>query len=61
MIVCVCKNINETKLKELLQKHSVEHIMNTTGLCTKCKTCKETVHKLLLENATEKEVENGHS
>ena len=53
MIVCLCKNINETELKKLLKDKSVEHIMNTTGLCTKCKSCRETVRKIVLENAVE--------
>jgi len=55
MIVCVCKNISESKLKSLLKENTVEHIINTTGLCTKCKTCKETVTKIILENALEKD------
>jgi|MDSZ01.3.fsa_nt_gb bacterioferritin-associated ferredoxin len=53
MIVCLCKNINETELKKLLKDKSVEHIMNTTGLCTKCKSCRETVRRIVLENAVE--------
>lgn len=53
MIVCVCKNISETQLKELLKENTVEHIMNTTGLCTQCKTCRETVRRIVLENALE--------
>ena len=53
MIVCVCKNISETQLKELLKENTVEHIMNTTGLCTKCKSCRETVRRIVLENAVE--------
>lgn len=54
MIVCVCKNISESKLKDLLRENSIEEIMNTTGLCTNCKTCKQTVQKIVLENAYEK-------
>lgn len=53
MIVCVCKNISETQLKELLKENTVEYIMNTTGLCTQCKTCRETVRRIVLENAVE--------
>lgn len=53
MIVCVCKNISESKLKELLKENTIEKIINTTGLCTNCKTCKDTVHKIVLENAFE--------
>jgi len=55
MIVCVCKNISESKLKELLKENTVENIINTTGLCTQCKTCNETVKRIVLENAVEKE------
>jgi len=55
MIVCVCKNISESKLKSLLNENTIEKIINTTGLCTKCKTCKETVKRLVLENAMEKD------
>ena len=53
MIVCVCKNISETQLKELLKENTVEYIMNTNGLCTQCKTCRETVRRIVLENAVE--------
>ena len=38
---------------KLLKDKSVEHIMNTTGLCTKCKSCRETVRRIVLENAVE--------
>jgi len=53
MIVCVCKNINETDLKQLLKENTIEHLMNTVGICRQCGTCKETVKRLLLENAVE--------
>ena len=53
MIVCVCKNITESELKELLKENTIEGIMAETGLCTKCQKCRETVKHLLLENAYE--------
>ena len=53
MIVCVCKNISESQLKQLLKENTIEGIMADTGLCTKCQKCNETVKKLVLENAYE--------
>lgn len=57
MIVCVCKNINESTLREMLSKSSLETVIKETEICTQCCTCKEAVHQILLENAIEK-VEN---
>lgn len=61
MIVCVCKNISESELKDLLKNNSLESIINNTGLCTKCKTCKGTVSRLVLQNAQEKIIDHGYS
>ena len=54
MIVCICKNITESKLREMLSESSLETVIKETGLCTQCCSCKETVHQNVLENAVEK-------
>lgn len=54
MIVCICKNINEATLRDMLSKKSLETVVKETGICTQCCTCKETIHQIVLENAMEK-------
>jgi bacterioferritin-associated ferredoxin len=54
MIVCVCKNINETKMRELLAEAPLETVINETGVCTNCCSCKQKIQEIVLENAVEK-------
>ena len=51
MIVCVCKNINETKMRELLAEAPLEIVMKETGVCTNCCSCKQAIQNIVLENA----------
>ena len=50
MIICICKNISESKLKEIILK---ENISNINQLKTKymvgtdCKTCVDAIKDLL--------------
>lgn len=54
MIVCVCKNDNESKIRELLSKDSLETVMKNTGICTNCCSCKNKIQQIIIENALEK-------
>ena len=59
MIVCVCKNINETKMRELLAEASLETVINETGVCTNCCSCKQAIQNIVLENAVKEYYNEG--
>ena len=59
MIVCVCKNINETKMRELLAEASLETVMKETGVCTNCCSCKQAIQNIVLENVVKEYYNEG--
>lgn len=48
MIVCLCKGINEDKIKSLCPC-SLKELREKTGLGTQCKKCLLTAHQVLKE------------
>lgn len=51
MICCVCKNVNDKKVKEAIENgaETIEEIVEETGACTGCKCCKARIESLLSE------------
>ena len=49
MIICVCKSLNERRLRETIAAgaHSFDELQFETGVSTCCGTCEESVHELL--------------
>tara|TARA_Y100000034_G_C6670135_1_gene294145 strand:- start:315 stop:470 length:156 start_codon:yes stop_codon:yes gene_type:complete len=46
MIICVCKNISESKLKEIIIKENISNINQLKkkyGIGTDCKTCVDAI------------------
>ena len=50
MIICLCANMSNTEIEEEFKKgKSLEQIMDETGLCSGCYTCKEELTILMEE------------
>ena len=48
MIVCVCKNISDKKIKESLNNNKTfEDMQFELGLCTNCEKCKDCIQSIL--------------
>lgn len=50
-MICV-KNMPKEDVKKLLINTTIERLMVTAGMC-KCSSCRENIHRALLENAVE--------
>lgn len=46
MIVCICKNVSESDIREMLKYSDIEVIKDATGAGTQCTTCIETIKKI---------------
>lgn len=53
MVTMICvKNMPKEDVKKLLINTTIERLMVTAGMC-KCSSCRENIHRALLENAVE--------
>lgn len=43
MIVCVCKNLSESRIREILANTNLSSLQELTGAGTQCQTCLETL------------------
>ena len=39
MIVCICKSITDSTIREMLEYTDLQGIKDITGACTQCKKC----------------------
>jgi bacterioferritin-associated ferredoxin len=46
MILCICKNISDSKAKELLKVMSLEDFQKKTGCSTQCRSCEPSLKEL---------------
>lgn len=53
MILCVCKAITESEFTSLLEDKTLEAIIEETGICTQCTSCKLRITEIILEKAHE--------
>jgi len=53
MILCVCKAITESEFKSLLEHNTLEAIIEDTGICTQCTSCKPRITEIILDKAHE--------
>ena len=49
MIVCICKGITESTIREMLTYTDLEGIKEMTGACTQCETCCQTLEEIARE------------
>jgi bacterioferritin-associated ferredoxin len=51
MIICICKNLSDTVLREFIRKgcSTLEELQFETGVCTQCETCLSTTENLIEE------------
>lgn len=49
MIVCICKGITESTIREMLTYTDLEGIKEMTGACTQCQTCCQTLEEIASE------------
>ena len=55
MIVCICANINEQTVREMLSKMSLSEFKKQTGACQNCCKCSCTLNQIT------KEIKQPHS
>jgi bacterioferritin-associated ferredoxin len=46
MIVCICKSLTESTIKEMLTYTDFEGIQQMTGACTQCCKCKQEFERI---------------
>lgn len=50
MIVCICAQINESTIKDLIVKgYDFAKIMSETSACTNCQSCRQCIESMILE------------
>ena len=59
MILCICKNISESKIRSELAFKPLEQVIRETGATTQCGSCKETLKQIILQQAYEKMAQNS--
>ena len=59
MILCICKNISESKFRTEIKSKSLEKFINETGVTTQCGSCKETLKQIILQEAHNKLVQES--
>lgn len=59
MILCICKNISESKFRTEIKSKSLEKFIRETGATTQCGSCKETLKQILLQEAHNKLVQES--
>ena len=52
MIVCVCSNLNETKVRKLIKYNKIKSIrdFHKLQICSNCAKCYPDINKLIKEN-----------
>jgi len=50
MIVCICKGVTESTVREMLTYTDLEGIKEITGACTQCQTCCALLEQIASEN-----------
>jgi len=46
MIVCICANINDRTIREMLEYTDLDSIKRMTGACQQCCTCCEALEQI---------------
>ena len=54
MIVCVCKGITDSTIREMLSYTDIDDIKQITGMCTQCCKCAEAMEQIVSECSDEK-------
>lgn len=52
MVVCICNNVSEEKIKELIATHNIKTIKGLQehiSICNNCGSCYYMIHDLLAE------------
>ena len=49
MIVCICKGITDSTIREMLEYTDLEGIKEITGACTQCQTCCDALKEIVRE------------
>lgn len=54
MIVCICDNINNKTLHQIIKDNKIRKIkqIQAHGVCTKCKKCCSEIKKIIHESTT---------
>lgn len=50
MIVCVCKGLTESTIREMLEHTDFEGIKQMTGACTQCCKCKAEIERVIQDH-----------
>lgn len=54
MYVCICSDVTESEIKELIKKHphvkTVEDVTRLIDVCANCQQCKDHLDKLIKVN-----------
>ena len=59
MILCICKNMSESKFRELIKDKSLEEVITESGITKQCGSCKETLKQIILQEAHSKLVQES--
>lgn len=46
MIVCICANVSDRTIREMLEYTDLDNIKRMTGACQKCCTCCNTLEQI---------------